>query len=120
MAAEIGPGSLVVCVEKLPEDDFVRTCPGVQLTPGSIYKVECIQKGWGHQNCPCGKDAGIGYRLVERPGPFETEFGTAEWLAYAPCLFRPLNDGDTSLVEGEKELEEAITRIEYLPVKERV
>lgn len=81
MAEAIGPGTPLICINDWQGNGF-----DTKLSTGALYFCETINS---YKSCPlCKSDIGITLR------------GKTVW-AYSVCLFRPLNDGDTSLVENE-------------------
>lgn len=97
-AQPIGPGSIVVCTSaKQMLSDFPP--PGYRLTVGALYCVEAIRP-WGDR-CPVD-DCHEGFVLKGRAMRGISMRGIGPViLGYCPSQFRPLNDGDTSLVENE-------------------
>lgn len=116
MSKPIGPGSLLVCT-KVPQDEFLPR--GVTLTVGAIYTCQEVLRS--RVACPsdgCGHD---GIALRERPrglywigdgGFFERLHRITPM--FCPNVFRPLDDGDTSLVADEV-VEDAISPGELVP-----
>lgn len=97
MAEAIGPGTPLICIsETQPSALFWFKPP--KLTNGALYFCEELYTEDAHRSetcCPwdsCGK---IGIRLKD----IRTKAGGRP--PYCPNLFRPLNDGDTSLVKNE-------------------
>lgn len=67
-----------------------------------MYTVdEVVRKGRNYSGMFISKFDS--YRLKERPG----EYGGCKWIAYNVKYFKPLNDGDTSLVENEITIDDA-------------
>jgi hypothetical protein len=105
MAAEIGKGSLVVCVNNhAPTQWYNRYYKTSPLTVGAIYQVVKVHEQYSDRaQCPWDKCGTVGYWLRDKKS------FTGRWVKYCPNLFRPLNDGDTSLVENEKEIDSPIS-----------
>jgi hypothetical protein len=98
MAAEIGPGSILVCVDWFrPEGTYDKDPEKSNLTVGAIYRCSEILDAGGLSRMQCPWDE-CGTRGVQLEG--------RSIFCYCPNLFKPLNDGDTSLVENEKEIED--------------
>lgn len=92
MAAEIGPGTLLICVDVSPPANPAWDVLG--LTLNAIYRVESF-----YDRVPCMKDGcGPLIRLVGRPTTH----------AFCRNRFKPLIDGDGVILEEEiKEPEHA-------------
>lgn len=95
MAADVGPGTPLVCIKWVRPEGATLGDACSKLTVDAIY----ICKEVGHESvgtCPwddCGK---TWYSLEGKYcGCHNMD------LPYCPNLFRPLNDGDTSLVDAE-------------------
>lgn len=100
MAEAIGPGTMLVCVKfsRPFEGDNGPTCG--DLTVGAIYRCRKVHTVQDIDVYPCPWD-GCGAEAFLLEDRFCDCFNM--WLPYCPNLFRPLNDGDTSLVEKECE-----------------
>lgn len=97
----IEPGVALVCIkdDTTLGDDVEKT-----LTQGSIYMCEEVHEADIVQLLTYGCCGFCGenpprVHLVER-----------DWC-YCICLFRPLNDGDTSLVKDEEEPKESFFEV---------
>jgi hypothetical protein len=89
----IGPGSLVVCIKNLCK----VTGPN-DLTLGAVYRIDTIFSS---------ASIGLNWSCVSCRGKTLCKIIEKHRFIYCPvCTFKPLNDGDTSLVEHEKELED--------------
>ena len=90
---EIGPGTALICIKwDMPEDaDDV-------LTVGALYFCEEVIDTDPYI-CPWDGCGTIGIGLKGKACSCCNKH-----YPYCVSLFRPLNDGDTSLVETEKEL----------------
>ena len=108
MTADIGPGTVLVCVN----DGAPVIASRYRLTKGAIYVCEAVERCL--LPCPWDQCGYIGVRVKGK--------GDAKKYLYCPNFFRPLNDGDTSLVEHEKyENKEIISRIPIVkPIKELI
>lgn len=93
----IGPGTPLICVKFSwpfghPPCDETR----LDLDPGAMYFCEAVVEG-DDMECPwdgCGR---TGYAIQGKR--------CSCWsYIYCPNLFRPLNDGDTSLVNEKEDL----------------
>lgn len=98
-AQPIGPGSIVVCVSTGQNELSGRFLPAHHLTKGALYCVEVIRP-WAN-GCPLD-GCNEGFVLKGRSERYVTPFGNMPF-GYCPSQFRPLNDGDTSLVTEEIE-----------------
>jgi hypothetical protein len=85
MATDIGPGTLLICINDAKEYGCI------ELTKGAIYIVEKNKPRTG----PCDSCRKMDAVILKGKPHY-----------YCLCLFRPLNDGDTSLVENEKEFDD--------------
>lgn len=98
MSAEIGPGTVLICLVSRHPTDMPKA---FHIFKGAIYICAEVIPG---DECeePCNYDGctGPGITLKDKPVEFE-EDGELWQYFYCPNLFRPLNDGDTSLVENE-------------------
>lgn len=82
----IGPGSMLKCIRATECD-----CGSHRVTEGALYTCETLEvveahaRYCGHIGC-----TGVMVLLKGKPHPF------------CECCFRPLDDGDTSLVVDEE------------------
>jgi hypothetical protein len=91
MAAEIGPGTPLICIDDSPAFATGRKIP---ITKDAMYFCERIKR-YPYNGCARDKcNARIWIKGLRK--------------SMCPARFKPLNDGDTSLVEAEKEKEDAI------------
>lgn len=93
MAKDIGPGMCVVCITEMTHNYGDCHPDFRQVTPNAIYFVEEV---FDHPiaYCPHDNCGSIGLILKDR----------SPWI-YCPNIFKPLDDGDTSLVKAEKKQE---------------
>jgi hypothetical protein len=97
----IGPGTPLICISL--GVSHARLDKGFDLTLGALYSCEeIIPADWIETLCPDCNKACDGLRLR---GKLE-ECSLGYKVVYCSTLFHPLNDGDTSLVEEEKEKED--------------
>lgn len=94
---EIGKGTPLIAIDG--SNPYPRNT-AYPLTVGALYFVDRIWEGQPWQNnggkCPqCNSPVIVS--LTQKPS----------W-GYSVCKFRPLNDGDTSMVKADRELEEAL------------
>ena len=99
----IGPGTLLRCVAWKPLSGSQIDCG--DLTVGSIYRCNHVSEDPYGDRCPWDDCGTVGVALVDR---FCNCLGS--YLLYCPNFFRPLNDGDTSLVETEREDDSPLVR----------
>jgi hypothetical protein len=100
LTSAVGPGTLLVCIKEIdPRDEAIL--PEAKITVGAIYTLKDLVESRTHPGV-------FGYRLKERDGSYKDRFGnTYEYIGYYASRFRPLNDGDTSLVENEITIDDA-------------
>ncbi len=103
----IGPGTPLICVT--PNNPLSRCVP---IYVGSIYFCEAVHSFptrsalQGYMEC-CPHDGCD--TVITLKGHIHPLGGRC---GYCPNKFRPLNDGDTSLVDAEKEIEDVGTPTE--------
>lgn len=90
MSDAVGKGTLLICVwANHPEHGDSG------LTEGAIYTCDEV--------CDCLRARIIGSCAVCRYKGFRLTIVERQGICYCSCMFRPLNNGDTSKVAGEKE-----------------
>lgn len=94
---EIGPGTPLICINANPPVGAVGSLCET-LTLGALYTCLEVQSDPESLPCPWDQCGTTGIQLREK---YCSCYAT-NW-AFCPNLFRPLNDGDTSLVEDELE-----------------
>lgn len=97
MAEAIGPGTPLICVKWYEYPDMRIDDRTHILTEGALYICEFVADTPYDDMCPWDNCGITGIGVVGKGLR-----GNHNW-AYCPNLFRPLNDGDTSLVDAEKE-----------------
>lgn len=93
MAEAIGPGTALICIAKSSNPYTWSN----KLTLQALYFCREVTQHKYNELCTTDACGTVGLRLKNRKG------------MYCPNLFRPLNDGDTSLVQDEIEAPDGIT-----------
>jgi hypothetical protein len=104
----IGPGTPLVCV-KSEQSNPIWQPPANRLTVGAIYFCEKVFGADNNYGCGlngCTSQHGYTLRGINS-WRIHPHTGVQCQLLYCSCCFKPLNDGDTSLVEHEEEVVEA-------------
>lgn len=84
----IAPGKVLKCIRSVDCD-----CGRYHATEGSLYRCETVMYGgFLHRRFLCDTDGCDGFLVFLQ----EKDHGLCA------CCFRPLDDGDTSLIEGER------------------
>jgi hypothetical protein len=97
----IGPGTIVQCIRWPSDDPFFIFHPEVVLTVSALYMVSLVvERPQEIAACIHCRTRSAGVKLVEKN----------QGVNYCLCLFRPFNDGDTSLVADETETYEEILK----------
>jgi hypothetical protein len=101
---DIGPGTPLICIRRpkrfpVPEDS---------LTVGALYTCRLIIERPGQGRC-INCDSRFSLKLREK------DFA----VNYCECLFRPLNDGDTSLVDAEERHRKAQEVLQFAGLKKK-
>ena len=95
MTAEIGPGTLLICIKP----HTLRGSIADPIYEGSMYTCEKLTSVYrGQTSTHCGFCGSEHLFVVLR--------GHNKGYPWCPTRFRPLNDGDTSLVKDEEIIEE--------------
>lgn len=120
MAAEIGKGSILICIKNEPPSyGYQKEYALAPLTVKAMYTVRMIFTH-NHGHCPWDNCGHTGL-FIEEKGFEGSKPGKVAYICYCPNLFRPLNDGDTSLVKDEKDKPEDNTfesfRTDCIPIK---
>lgn len=98
MTEAIGPGTVLICIDDRPAPTGYNF-PEDKLTKHAIYVCEKIVRSSSGTICPWDGCSEKGIILEGKQGTLR--FGFKVRPLYCPSLFRPLNDGDTSLVKDE-------------------
>lgn len=111
MPADVGPGTLLVCISN---GNGSKIGDYYDLTVGAIYTVAEIIPFDPKSKlvcCECGERCRP-FTLRQKLKPHD-----ALLVVYCITLFRPLNDGDTSLVSAEEEIEDVIVIFNLEPAQ---
>lgn len=94
MTADLGPGTLLICVDALP----VMPGANYRLTKGALYTCEAVVDISAHKLCPRDGCGTLGIKLRERqPRP---EHGAVIWC---PNRFKPLGSDPDEALRSEPE-----------------
>lgn len=115
---DIGPGTILRCVSDKGNDEEPHLPRAFNLTVGALYTCDEIKDGSNYGTCHVCYLTCDPITLKEKSGGFWFGPWFFECVAYCVTLFRPLNDGDTSLAEQEIDINQRYPL--YAPTKETV
>lgn len=100
MADAIGPGSALICVSNAQNELSFSGTPEYNITIGALYTVDRLGHSMTGRVCPVDGCSEVGLILKDKP------LWYGRGMMYCSNQFKPLNDGDTSLVDAEEEADD--------------
>lgn len=97
-AQPIGPGSILICTSTALNEQRI---PELRLTMGALYCVAEMGP-WAEGVCDACGSCQAAVVLKGKDRIYRSHFSSHTLAGYCPSQFRPLNDGDASLVENEQ------------------